>query len=68
LGGEKSIKSAEAEGAAPAKKIGNMRRLESGLAGKESSIHTASIDPPEEFPAEALLQLGEVHCGKQNSR
>jgi hypothetical protein len=63
LGGEKTIESAEAEGAAAAKEIGDMRGLESGLAGEESSIHTASIDPPEEFQAETLLQLGEVHCG-----
>lgn len=63
LGGEQTIESAEAESAAPAKKIRNMGRLESCLAGEESSIHTASIDPPEEFPAEALLQLGEIHCG-----
>jgi hypothetical protein len=68
LRGEKTIETAEAEGAAAAKKIGNMGRLKSGLAGEESSIHTASIDPPEEFPAEALLQLGEVHCGKLASR
>lgn len=64
LGGEKTIESVEAQRTAPAKKIGNMGRLKSGLAGEESSIHTASIDPPEEFPAEALLQLGEIHCGK----
>jgi hypothetical protein len=64
LGGEKAIESTEAEGAAAAKEIGDMRGLETCLAGKESSIHTASIDPPEEFQAETLLQLGEVHCGK----
>lgn len=68
LSAEKTIEAAETEGAAPAKEVGNMRRLESGLAGEESSIQTASIDPPEEFPAEALLQLGEVHCGKLASR
>jgi hypothetical protein len=68
LGGEETIESAETESAAPAKKIRNMGRLESCLAGEESSIHTASIDPPEEFPAEALLQLGEIHCGKLASR
>jgi hypothetical protein len=33
LGGEKTIESAEAEGAAAAKEIGDMRGLESGLAG-----------------------------------
>ena len=68
LRGEKTIETAEAEGAAAAKEIGDMRGLESCLAGEESSIHTASIDPPEEFQAETLLQLGEVHCGKLASR
>ena len=68
LGGEKTIESAQAESAAAAKKIRDMRGLESGLAGEESSIHTASIDPPKEFQAETLLQLGEVHCGKLASR
>ena len=68
LSGEKTIESVEAEGASPTKKIGDMRGLKSCLAGEESSIHTASIDPPKEFQAETLLQLGEVHCGKLASR
>jgi hypothetical protein len=64
LSGEQSIETAEAEGASAAKKIRNMRGSKSSLTGEESSIHTASIDPPKEFQAETLLQLGEVHCGK----
>ena len=64
MSGEQSIETVEAEGASAAKKIGNMRGSKSSLTGEESSIHTASIDPPKEFQAEALLQLGEVHCGK----
>jgi len=68
LSGEQSIETAEAEGASAAKKIGNMGGSKSSLTGEESSIHTASIDPPKEFQAETLLQLGEVHCGKLASR
>lgn len=45
-----------------------MGGLKTGLAGEESSVHTASIDPPEEFPTEALMQLGKIHCGKLASR
>jgi hypothetical protein len=68
LCGEKTIETIDAESAAAAQEIGDMRGLKSGLAGEESSIHTASIDPPEEFQTETLLQLSEVHCGKLASR
>jgi hypothetical protein len=64
LRGEKAIEAAETERSAAAQKIGDVRGLKSCLTREESSIHTASIDPPKKFLAEALLQLGEVHCGK----
>ena len=63
LGGEKAIEPIETEGSATAQEIGDVRGLKSCLACEESSIHTASIDPPKDFLAEALLQLGKVHCG-----
>src|ERR1700760_3008604 len=57
LSGEKTIETAKTEGASAAKKVGDMRGAKSRLASEESSIHAASIDPPKEFQAEALLQL-----------
>lgn len=68
LRGEKAIEPAEAEGAAAAQEVGDMRGLEAGLPGEDCPIYAAAIDPPEDFQAEPLLQLGEVHCGKLASR
>jgi hypothetical protein len=46
LGGKKTIETAEAEGTAPAQEVGDMRGLKASLTCENSSIHTASIDPP----------------------
>ena len=64
LGGEQPVQTAEAEGAAAAEEVGDMRGLESCLAREQRPIQTAAIHPAEEFHAESILQLGEVHCGK----
>ena len=68
LCGEKTIETTKAEGTPAPQEVGDMRGLKTSLASENSSIHTASIDPPEKFHAETLLQLGEVHCGKLASR
>ena len=46
LGGKKTIETAEAEGTAAAQEVGDMGGLKASLARENSSIHTASIDPP----------------------
>lgn len=68
LRGEQTVERIEAEGSAPAQEVGYVGRLKTGLTGEDGSVHTASIDPPEEFQTEALMQLGKIHCGKLASR
>ena len=51
LGGEKSIESVKAEGAAAAQEVRDMRGLKAGLPSEESAIHTTAIDAAEEFHA-----------------
>ncbi len=64
LSGEQAIQCAEAEGAAPAQKVGDVRGLKAGLPGQERAVKTAAVDPAKEFHPETLLQLREIHCGK----
>ena len=61
LGGEDAIHGLERELAPAMQKIGEMGLAETGLAGKQRDTQRSALNSAQQFQAEALVHLGEIH-------
>ena len=64
LRGQDAVHGFERKLAAAVQKVGEMRLRKAGLAGQQGDAERSALNPAQQFQAEALVHLSQVHLWK----